>query len=256
MTQLQPKTLFIFLLLALGIFFLDGQKVLETPKAIAQVATAPEQYLLYSLKQGAQSTFSFLVFWRSGEARIKNLEWRVMELSAVKNRAEALEKENAELRKQLGTTSLKGHRQLPAVVLGLSRYLEIGVGTDQGVAVGQTVVYGDNLVGRVVRLSAFVSFVQLPRDPESKIAVRVGGVRGLVKGEFNTEMNISQVAQNEELKTGDLVFTSGEGATYLPGMVVGKLGGIQTDQTGLFKQAEVTPLVDYSTLTTVFVVSE
>lgn len=254
MKTVQLKFLLVLLICALLAFILDSVKFLGVPKAVFYTITNPGQYALYSAKTGVSGWLSFLTFWKSGENRIKNLELRIMELSAAKSRAGVLEKENAELRKQLGVTKLASYKQLPATVLGLSRYLEIGAGQNQGIAIGQSVIYLDNLVGRVVNVSAVTSFVRLPRDPESKIAVSVGLARGLVSGQFGSGMKISQVAQNEDIKSGDLVSTSGEGGAYLPGMLVGKLGTIGTDKTGLFKEADVLPLIDYGRLTTVFVV--
>lgn len=252
--MIQPKFLLGLLICALLAFTLDSARLLEVPKTVFYTVASPGQYLLHNVQVGLVDGLSFLTFWKSGEARIKNLELRVAELSVAKNQAGALERENRELRKQLGVTSLASHRQLPVVVLGLSRYLEIGAGQNQGVTVGQTVVYLDNLIGRVVSVSGRTSFVQLPSDPDARIAVGVGQARGLVSGQFGSGLEISQVAQNEDIRPGDLVSTSGEGGTYLPGMLVGKLGTINTDQTGLFKEAEVIPLIDYKQLTTVFVV--
>lgn len=254
MKTLQLKSLIVYLVIALLIFFLDGTKLLDAPKAVFYKVAAPEQYVVYGLKMNVLDTFSFLTFWKSGEQRIKYLESRIVELSAAKNRSDTLEKENRELRKQLGVAKLVDKKQLPAIVLGESRYLEIGVGTDLGVKVGQMVVYGDNLVGRVAKASQTISFVQQPFDPDSLVPVRIGLARGLVKGQFGLGLKLSQVAQNEDIRGNDLVLTSGEGGTYLPELVVGKIGKISTDTTGLFKEAEVLPLVDVSKLTTIFVI--
>jgi len=256
MKGIEVKTLLVGLFLASAFAVSDRVRLLEGPKAVAHSITAPGQYLVYSVKSNLNNWFSFLTFWKSGEARIKNLEFKVLELTVAKNKVDGLEKENAELRKQLAVsakTPVRQREQIPALVLGLSRYLEIGAGGNQGIIMGQTVIYGDNLIGRIVKVSNSIAYVQLPRDSESKIAVRAGSARGLVKGEFNSVIKISQVAQNEEIRTDDLVVTSGEGGNYFPELVVGKVGKISTDNTGLFKEAEVTPLVDVGQLTMVFV---
>ena len=90
-------------------------------------------------------------------------------------------------------------------------------------------------------------------DPEARIAAKVGVVRGLVKGEFNSAIIISQIAQNEEIRPEDLVLTSGEGGGYWPGLTIGRIVIVKPGQNGIFKEAEVAPLIDYSKLEIVYV---
>lgn len=253
MKQAQAKTLLILIILSLILMFLDSKKVLDPVKNPIQTVLAPAQYFLYKTKISVRDAFSFITFWKSGEARIKYLELRIAELAEAKNRVAVLEKENRELRAQLGVTALKLKNQIPAVVLGTGRFLEIGVGTDQGAKLGQTVVYRDNLVGKIIKISSQISFVQLPTDPEARIAAKVGVVRGLVKGEFNSAIIISQIAQNEEIRPEDLVLTSGEGGGYWPGLTIGRIVIVKPGQNGIFKEAEVAPLIDYSKLEIVYV---
>ncbi len=243
------KTFLILLISSVLIFFLDGRGYLNGIKGTVQIVTLPVQYSFYAAGQNVKNSFSFLTFWKSGENRIKNLELRIMELTATRNEAERLNKENKELRKQLGANISKNHVLLPAVVLGFGRYLQIGAGVNDGIKEGMTVVYLDNLVGKIIRVLPRSSFVQLFTDPQAKIPVKINKARGLVSGQFNSSQILDRVGQNEEINPGDLIFT-------LEDLVVGKVDKIISQQTDIFKKALVLPALNYSELTTVFVIND
>lgn len=247
---LRIKFLLILLAASLLLMFLDTKGILEPVRSTVQVVTAPLQYGLYRGKLAVRSYFSFLTFWKSGEARIKDLELRVAQLAAEKNRADDLERENEALRRQLGVDSLKTKKLLPAAVLGKGkRLLEINVAAKEG----STVVFLNNLVGKVTR-GGRISFVMEPTDPQAKIPVIIGSVSGLVGGQFGSSMILDHVAQAEKINVNDIVVTSGEGGSYVPGLVVGKIKKITSKPTDIFAQAEVVPLIDYGNLDTVFVI--
>lgn len=236
------KILLILLVASVLLMFLDWRRVLDPVKGVAQMVTVPVQYAFYQARLGLGEFFSLATFWKSGEARIKNLEQRNLELTSYKNRAEILGRENEDLRKQLAasaTASVGQRRLLPVTVVDVGQYLEI----DTGQFEGKTVVYLDNLVGKIIK----PHFVQLPTDSQSKIRVRVGRVLGLASGQFNSTIILDKVAQNEEIKIDDLVVTADDG------LIVGKIKKIISRETDLFQKAEVVPLVDYKKLTTVFV---
>jgi rod shape-determining protein MreC len=252
MVQVKPRVFSVFVAISLLLMFLDSKKLVEPEKRAVQVVTVPMQYFYYRAGQNFANTFSFLTFWRSGEARIKNLEQRNLELMVNERKASELALENAQLRRQLGA-SLKTEKKLvPAMVFGKNRYLEIdNLGVEGG-----NVVYLNNLVGRIEKNSGRTSFVQLPTDTGSKIPVKVGKATGLVIGQYNSSILLDKVAQNEEIKVDDLVVTSGEGGSYEPNLIVGKISKIESVPTDLFQKATIVSLIDYGELQTVFVMED
>ena len=237
------------------IFGLDKATAVFVPvKGAAEAVAMPVQFGLYRFGQGASDAFSFLTFWRSGEARIKQLEQRVLELEGEKRRADGLEKENGQLRVQLGVAALGAKVMLPATVLGVGRRMEIAVGSSDGVREGMSVVYLDGLIGRVGTVWPRESFVVLPGDPDSKVPAKTGATRGLAVGRFGTGVVLTQVAQTDRIGLGDTVVTSGEGGTYVPGLTIGRVAKITGASTDLFREAILEPFIDYQGLTTVFVI--
>ncbi len=247
MKTLEVRTFLTLFFLSGLIFLADGQGLLNLPKSALQFVTNPIQYGMYSAKGTINDTFSFITFWKSGEARIKNLELRNLELVSMEPQIAIQKKENADLRAQLGVKPLTDQKMVPATVLGLDRYLEINVGNNDGIKVGQSVVYINNLVGRIVRVTPRASFVQLPTDPQAKIPAKINTVSGLVIGQFNSSMVLDRVAQTEDISEGNFVLTTDN-------LIIGKISKITSLETDLFKKAEIQPLITYSDLTTVFVV--
>jgi len=245
-----------FLFLAIVLTFADSRALLDPLKDGLQIVVVPAERIIFGVRSGVGEVYSLGKFWKSGEERIKNLEERNRELASQASRTRQLEAENGELRGQLGGASLPERRRLPAAVLGRGRYLALGEGSRSGVRVGQTVVYKDSLVGRIVDVSPRTSFVELPIDPGVKVPVKLnnsGRARGITVGQFNSEVLLDQVAQNEQLDEGDFVLTTGEEQVYVPDLIVGRVGKILSAKTEIFARAEVDPLVHYDDLTTVFV---
>lgn len=252
--RLQTFLALFFISFLLG--FLDSRKALEGPKSVGQAVVAPVKYALYSAKLGAQEAFSFLTFWKSGEARIRHLELRVAELAGADARVKALEEENRLLRQQLGAPVKSVSKLLPATVLGVNRYLEIAIGSNEGVKEGMAVIYENNLLGKVVKVSPRISYVQVLSDPQSKVPVKVGSSRGIVIGQFNSAIILDRVVQTENLSGVNYIFTSGEDKVFPPDLVVGRVGEILSKETDLFQTARVVPLVNPGNLKIVFVVAE
>ena len=257
MKQLGIWIFLIFVVLSFLLSFLDSQKYLNGAKSLLQIPLSPLESAAYNLQNSIGDAFSVLTFWKSGEARIKNLEQKNLELGSKLGEAERLRVENEELRKQLGVNLLFNKKRLPAPVLGAGRYLVLGVGSRDGVKLGKNVVYLDNLVGVVKNLTDRTSFVQMPTDAMSKIAVKVGpsgGTRGIVNGQFNSAIALDQVSQSEEINVDDLVQTTGDDQIYEPNLTIGKIKKIVSSKGDLFRKAEVVPLIKFNELQTVFVI--
>lgn len=247
----------VFLTLCLLVAFLDQRNVLSPVRSVFQFGLSPIVRATYVLKNNFQDALSFITFWKSGEARIKNLEQKNLELIGKALRVEQLEKENRDLYKQLGTPFPSGHIRLGANVLGVNRFLIVGRGSKDGVRLGQSVVYLDHFIGKVIRVDEGVSFIQLPTDGEIKIPVKVGATgsaKGVTVGQFHSTIILDQVAQNEEIKVGDYILTSGEDGKILPDLILGRVKKIVSVPTDIFKKAEIEPLMTYDQLDLVFII--
>lgn len=135
--------------------------------------------------------------------------------------------------------------------------IEIGKGTNDGVAVGMPVMSNDGFVGRVVETSASRSIVLLLTDTTSSVAVRFAstGEVGVATGEGNGKApTVDLIDLDSQLKVGDFAVTSGlQNSLFPPGIPVGRVVSSEASQQDLRRSVELSPLVDMNRLDTVAV---
>ncbi len=126
---------------------------------------------------------------------------------------------------------------------------------------GMPVIVGNGPVGRIDKVFGDYADVILISDPGSKIEVVIPrtGARGLLVGvgqadsyACKIEWLERQMRPEAKIAVGDEVVTSGLGASFPPGLVVGKVSKIHGDD-GMFQSVEVDPAVDVSRVRAVMV---
>ena len=188
-----------------------------------------------------------------------------------------LEQENARLRAQLQTSDglqrqvdelnallqlkdLGTYTVVPAKVtsvgsaLGFARTVTIDAGSEDGVRTGQTVVSGAGLVGRTTQVSRWTSVVLLVVDPGFSVGSRLTreGTIGIARGDGTGRLSYQQV-EGGRIQVDDALVTSGS-STFVPGVPVGRVVGVESGRGAAVPTAEVEPFVDVSALDLVGVV--
>lgn len=136
-------------------------------------------------------------------------------------------------------------------------YVVINRGSDQGIRRGMPVVSSQGLVGRITAVTAGAARVQLINDPGSHINVRLKPSESdaVLSGSLSGEVALDNISQATTIQTGDLVLTSGLGGDYPPDLLVGQVSGIHHRAYELFQTASVQPVVDYTKLNIVLVIT-
>jgi rod shape-determining protein MreC len=90
-------------------------------------------------------------------------------------------------------------------------------------------IVSGGLAGRVVRLGARQSWVELITHPAAAVAVRTpdGVVRGLVTGSGADHLFVQFVPRTAALIRGDLLVTSGADGVYPPGLPVATVASVK-----------------------------
>ncbi len=168
--------------------------------------------------------------------------------------------EGQSLRKLL---EMRDRSKLPtraADVIGTSatadfRTLTIDRGSSDGIRRDMAVISADGAVGRVVLPARSAAKVQLLVDRSAAAAVRVerSGAQGIVLGSGESMLRLEYLSSSADIRTGDLVVTSGIDGVYPPGFAVGSVEGIERSG-GTFKAIRVRPAVKFSDLEHVLVV--
>jgi len=125
---------------------------------------------------------------------------------------------------------------------------------DRDVQPGMPVITGTGPVGRINKVFGSYADVTLISDASSSIEVvipRTGG-RGILTGLGKADSYACtiqwlerQTKPEARVQAGDEIVTSGLGASFPPGLVVGKVSVVDKDD-GMFQKVEVEPSVDVS----------
>lgn len=107
----------------------------------------------------------------------------------------------------------------------LEHRITLDRGAEHGVVVDSPVIYGEDVLGRVVEVHPSRCRVLLINDPLSAIGVHVEGSRspGVAQGNGGPLLDLTNLPEGSELPTGALVLTGSLSAYYPKGLVVGVL---------------------------------
>jgi len=182
--------------------------------------------------------------------------------------------ENVQLKAALnyhGPVSIAAFHQVHASVLvnplnAIDQSVEIAAGSHDGVRVGNVVVASSGgLVGTVARVAPGVSRVTLLTDDQSAVTasdLTHPSAVGVIKrgGGGSDVLILDRVSKNENVNVGDTIITAGTlgGPGALPsmfprGIPVGTVKSRSNNDVNAYKNIQVAPLVDFSSLQTVIV---
>ncbi len=166
-----------------------------------------------------------------------------------------LEKENTKLRFQLESQLPSTFKFIPAQVISVGSDMEVTKGVNDGVKVGQPVVDGTILIGRVSKVSAYRSRVMLASSSDMRISVKTTrGTSGTIVGASGKTIAMNEVLQKDPLFLEDKLVTSGQDG-FPPNLLIGKITHITGDDVSVYKQAKIEPFVDYTKERIVFIIS-
>ncbi|MCP4299909.1 MAG: rod shape-determining protein MreC [Gammaproteobacteria bacterium] len=140
----------------------------------------------------------------------------------------SLEAENARLRAILDARSQVRDRTRVAEIMSVDanpydHSLVINVGTQDGVSDGQALVDADGVVGQVIEAGLMTSQAMLISDTDHALPVEVNrnGLRTIVVGTGTIDrLELPFVVNNADIRSGDLLVTSGLGGRFPSGYPV------------------------------------
>lgn len=254
------KVLSILILISVVVVGLDFFQLLSLPKGLLQQVTIPIQYGLYKSSTNVSRQFGFVIQARQAAQENKAKSEQLAQILS----------ENANLRKKLAETQsfLDQEKALPEQIfnltparpIGFSRFIVIDKGSDDGVEVNQAVVFKENFIGRIKEVDPKRSRIILGSDPDSEISAfsqaDEGKAKGILIGQFGSEMLLDKILHEEPIKIGDLVYSEGQELDVPRGLILGQVSEVIQKDNEIFKQAKVKPVFDIGDLELVFVVGE
>lgn len=248
-----------FFLLAGFLIFIDRQNGLNFVRRPFQAILVPVQYSFYSLSQDLKSKLDIVFSINVLHETNRRLQEQNAILLAENTKLKGLAEENKSLKEQLNVKIERVEDLIPTTVIGFGpvgqgRYLLIDKGEEAGVKRDAIVILRDILIGKVVDVSPKSARIELLTDPDSKVpVVTESKAKGLLIGHFQSEMYLTEVLPEEQLKEKDVVLTSGE-SNYPKNLAVGLVEKVKKNDKDIFQEAVVSPLVNYSKLNLIFVV--
>lgn len=136
-------------------------------------------------------------------------------------------------------------------------YIIINRGSNDGILRGMPVVTDQGLVGRVDAVIADAARIQLITDPLSAINIRLqsSDVEAVLSGSLTGDLSLNLIPQDVLVEPGDLVLTSGLGGGYPTDLFIGQVTNVRKREAELFQQASIQPVVDFSRLSIVLVIT-
>jgi rod shape-determining protein MreC len=213
----------------------------------------------------------------NAKAENKKLRIQIEDLRRQAIQDESALQENVQLRAALqyrGPASIADFRQLHAAVQtnpqsAIDPSVTIAAGSQDGVAVGDVVVaptggQSGGLVGTVDRVAANVARVTLLTDDQSRVTaadLTSPTAIGIVKrgGGGSDVLILDRVLKQKAVRVGDTIITAGTlGSTTLKsmfprGIPIGTVTSESDTDVNAFKNIQVEPLVDFTSLQSVIV---
>ncbi|MDX2369923.1 MAG: rod shape-determining protein MreC [Colwellia sp.] len=260
----QHRLVLVLFCSALLIFFDHKMASFESVRGYLQSLVSPLQYLANTPKQ--------LMTWASTNITTRrqllteNQQYRLNELDFHEEAMQLviLKQENERLRSLLASPLRSEIKKMVAEVISVdsdpySHQIVINRGAGDGVYEGQPVLDALGIVGQILHIGQTSSRVILITDISHAVPVRVqrNGLRLLASGSGQIDrLNHNFVPQSADIKTGDLLVTSGLGGKYPEGYPVAKVSFVSKDESREFVRVYSTPVAQIDRLRYLLLLSE
>ena len=258
-------------LLALGtiMMILSHRPVAAASERIGRSVFSSLQLALHEVGGFFGGSWNTIAELRRMRVALVAARQRLLELEQLSSDMEELERQNAELRRQLGFAAPPTFRHVPVEVMArapgnLFTNLTINRGSGDGVRADMTVVALQDgvqgLVGRVIEVDKRSALVQPISARASFVAARLRDVRydglaqGLGSGSNALLMRHVNSAASAMIGIGEQVITSGLGGVFPSGLLIGQVRAVRTETQGNALDLELDPAIDVARLEYLFVI--
>jgi rod shape-determining protein MreC len=234
--------------------------------AVTQV-TSPAQIGATSITSTAADVIAFFIDLRTLRQRNAELAQINASLESEIFRLSEVERENITLREFFRFAQarpgldLRG-AQIVGRVIGQesTNFLDIlllDLGQEHGIEVGMPVVTDQGLVGRIFEVNNSSSKVLLITDVNSAVnaLLQSSRVAGIIRGAPEGTLLMDYIQQGVQISVGEIVLTSGLGGRFPHSIPIGRVIEIRQRDIDVVQQAIVQPLIDFTRLELVSVVT-
>ena len=252
--------------LSLLSFFSSNTNVLSN---IVQTVSSPFRSAATAVTGWVEGIHSYLTEFDALQEENAALKIQIAEMEEQLRQAERDSEENAtlrrllDLREQRRELNMESARIIQEDTSNWASTLMLNIGDSFGVSVGDCVITetGD-LVGVISETGSNWSTCTTIIDTDTSIGAQIfrTGDIGVARGDFSlmgqNRLQLAYLDADASPQVGDLVVTSGLGGYYPSQLVIGTVDEVMTDDDGLAQYAVLTPAVDLSALSQVFVITD
>jgi rod shape-determining protein MreC len=207
-----------------------------------------------------QQTFSFIPDLANLRGENEMLRHTNMSLSSEVSQLREARLENIRLRSMIALKESSAFHYTAGKVVAknmnlLRNTITLHIGETDGVRIGNPIVTGEGLVGKVIAVSRNYSIVQslLNVDFRASGKVQRSRVDGIVAWNGKS-LILKNVVKSMDVKVGDAVVTSEYSSAYPSGVKIGVVSSVTETPGSLFHTIEIEPSVDFVQLEEAFVV--
>lgn len=182
------------------------------------------------------------------ESKIERLEKENKMMKINLQRIDILEDEVSRLRsiKRTMTRKFKNiqiARVIQGDVIPNKESIKINIGSNDKVIMGQTVMGANGLIGQIVEVALYSSKVLLITDVNSNVPAIITrtGKQVIVKGRLQDDLLEISFTDDTDIKSGDLIVTSGQAGRFIPSLNIGRIVQIDMNEGERFAQVLVEP---------------
>jgi len=180
----------------------------------------------------------------------QRLKEQLLTLQFRLQKQEHLEAENQRLNELLNASSIVDERGVLAQVTGESpdpfiKRVLINKGSSDGVFVGQPVLDAYGLMGQVIEVEPFTSWVLMITDPQHSTPIQVNrnGNRAIASGTQDSlhRLVLNNISDTFDVREDDVLMTSGFGGRFPAGYPVGVVSSVVHDPGEPFATVTIEP---------------
>ena len=253
----------VFVVVSLIVFSLNfkSPERMSFFRKIVLEAVAPLECAVDSVFSSVGGAWKRYVMLVGLERKNKELEAKIVSLVRDVGDYREMSLECARLREIMNMKKGFEFTTVAARVVGRNRSsvfktVLINKGTADGIKTGFPVMGTGGVAGRIMETSRNVSKVLLLVDYNSNIDVLVQRNRcqGVLRGCGSSGCELRYVQKSEDVKTGDVVVSSGLAGVFPRGLLIGKVAVVKKGEVGLFQKIMVHPAADIARLEEVLVI--
>jgi rod shape-determining protein MreC len=240
----------LYAILSIIIMFLDQRwEYLEQVRYGLSIAAYPIQLAVSSPSTAWRWIQESVTTRDALRAENARLTTRNRELELRSMRYEALAHENDQLRGLQDALPPVAERWIVAEIVdiqlnNLRQRVLVNRGTRNGLFKGQAVLDDKGLLGQTTHVGPFSAEVILITDPEHAVPVQIErtGLRTIAVGTGDTaSLALPYLPANADVKTGDVLMTSGLGGVFPAGYPVGRVAEVHRDAVQPLAQVRAVP---------------